>query len=157
MIQPVRLALGAAAAGTAYFFGRLFYLSSHLETVTKVNVFKVDFTSITLSVDVTLKNPTSVGVTLIDPFITMQYKGVTFATSESKNKIYTLPKHGEVKFDTVMVTIDLITLATKAAQMVADIRKNGSVAIDVLAKTTLDKLIGYTKSEPYTLSNPIAS
>ncbi|HRH58483.1 MAG TPA: hypothetical protein PLS10_12585, partial [Chitinophagales bacterium] len=65
---------GGLIGGTVYLL-RLNKMNAELETVPMVKIHKLDFSGLTLRVDVQLKNPTRTPFKIKFPFIKLVYKG----------------------------------------------------------------------------------
>ena len=136
----------AAGLGIAWYL-RMNRLSSELETVTKVSIWKVELLGLQLRIDVLLKNPSGGSVTIKYPFVKMLSGTNVFASSEVKNEDFDIPAFSQKQLEPIYVTIGFLSLATSVPELLAEYRKNGKITITVQTITTLNNLIAYTKSE----------
>jgi hypothetical protein len=146
--NKVALGVGAAvlALGLPYLL-KLKRLSEELETVTKVNIHQVTLTGMKLRVDITLKNPTGASLKVKHPFVRMMHKDSVFASSESKDQDYQVPKFGEKQIDPVYVDLSFIQLATQAPELLQEYRKTGKLELIVKTVTTINNKIPYIKTD----------
>lgn len=146
--SKVALGVGAAvlALGIPYLL-KLKRLAEDLETVTTVNIHHVNLTGMKLRVDVTLKNATESTLKVKYPFVRMLYKDTVFATSESRDKDYEVPKFGEVRIDPIYVELSFVQLAMKFPELLLEYRKSGKLAFTVRTVTTINNNIPYNKTE----------
>lgn len=145
-----KVALGVSAAllalGLPYILS-LKRLSEELETVTKVNVHNLTLTGIRLRVDITLKNPTGATLKVKYPFVRMMYKDTVFASSESKDRDFEVPKFGELQIDPVYVDLSFITLGMQVPELLKEYRKSGKLALTVKTVTTINNKVPYIKTD----------
>ena len=128
----------AAAMGIAWYI-RMHRLSSELETVTKVSIWKVELLGLELRIDVLLKNPSGGSVTIKYPFVKM--------SSGGKDIDFDIPAFGQKQLDPIYITLGYFTLATSVPELLAQYRKNGKITLTVQTITTLNNLLAYSKSE----------
>lgn len=154
METRTKVAIGVGAAlfglGLPYLL-KLKRLSDELETVTKVNIHHVSLGGMKLRVDIILKNPTEVTMKVKHPFVRMLYKETVFASSESKDKDYDLPKFGELGIDPVYIDLSFVTLALKVPELLLQYRKQGKLPLTVKTITTINGNIPYVKSEEFNI------
>ena len=136
----------AAAMGIAWYI-RMHRLSSELETVTKVSIWKVELLGLELRIDVLLKNPSGGSVTIKYPFVKMSSGGKDLASSEVKDIDFDIPAFGQKQLDPIYITLGYFTLATSVPELLAQYRKNGKITLTVQTITTLNNLLAYSKSE----------
>lgn len=145
-----KVALGVSAAllalGLPYILS-LKRLSEELETVTTVNVHNLTLTGIRLRVDIILKNPTGATLKVKYPFVRMMYKDTVFASSESKDRDFEVPKFGELQIDPIYVDLSFITLGMQVPELLKEYRKSGKLAITVKTVTTINNKVPYIKTD----------
>lgn len=145
-----KVALGVSAAllalGLPYILS-LKRLSEELETVTTVNVHNLTLTGIRLRVDIILKNPTGATLKVKYPFVRMMYKDTVFASSESKDRDFEVPKFGELQIDPVYVDLSFITLGMQVPELLKEYRKSGKLALTVKTVTTINNKVPYIKTD----------
>ena len=154
---------GAAVVGAgAILIHKMNRLSKELETVTRVNIFKVTLTGLQLQIDVTLKNPTGTGLKLKYPFVKLQFKDTdsngkevmkTLAMSQVKNETISIPKFGEIQLPSIMVNLDFITLGMNAPAALSQWRSEGTIELAVKTITTIEPNIPYTKTDNMKIGN----
>ena len=132
-------------AGGVIYFSRLSRMKANLEILSKVIIQKINLTGITIRVEVQIKNPTEGSVKVKFPFIKMQYKGSTFASSEVQNKDFTLPKFGQINLDPIFITLSYMNLATTAPALLRDYRTTGNLSFNLETITTLNNSIPFSK------------
>jgi hypothetical protein len=143
-------AVGGAIIGVYTYFTRLSRTSAQLQTVTRVSVFKIALTGLTLQVDVNIKNPSQTGFSIKFPFIKLGYKGQTIGTSQSINQDITVPAYGEAVASKIMIVIPIMGLFSIGGGLIAAVQSGGSVSVDVTTITTINlgiKTLPYQKTE----------
>ena len=149
---------GGIIAGVTYLF-RLKRTSVELETVTKVNIFKLDLSGLVLQVDVQLKNPTRTKFTIKFPFVKLIYPAgseTTIGSSQVVNKDIVIPSYGEAVAEKIMITIPIRSIFSVSAGMIQALTAGEAIKLTAKTITTIDlglKKLPYEKSEEITLKN----
>lgn len=137
MIKGKHIFWGLGSVGLVWggtYLLKLGSLSTKLEIVTKTLIHKIKWTGLTLRVDAMLKNPTAGNITVTHPFVKMQYKGKTFATSKVQNKEYAIVEFSEQPMDTIYIDLDFISLAQAVPDLLREYRTKGNLSIDLLTQ-----------------------
>lgn len=145
---------GGLIGGTIYML-RLNKMSVELESVPMVKIHKLDFSGLTLRVDVQLKNPTRTPFKIKFPFIKLVYKGTTVGSSQVVDKDIQIPAFGEVIIDKMMIKVPLMNIFSLSGGLIKAIQNKEPVKLDVKTLTTIDlgwKKVPYTKADTITLS-----
>jgi len=145
---------GGLIGGTIYML-RLAKMSVELESVPMVKIHKLDFSGLTLRVDVQLKNPTRIPFKIKFPFIKLVYKGTTVGSSQVVDKDIQIPAFGEAIIDKMMIKVPLMNIFSLSGGLIKALQNKELVKLDVKTLTTIDigwKKIPYTKADTITLS-----
>lgn len=145
---------GGLIGGTVYLL-RLNKMNAELETVPMVKIHKLDFSGLTLRVDVQLKNPTRTPFKIKFPFIKLVYKGTTVGSSQVLDKDIQIPAFGEAIIDKMMIKVPLMNIFSLSGGLIKAIQNKEPVKLDVKTLTTIDigwKKVPYTKADTITLS-----
>jgi hypothetical protein len=145
---------GGLIGGTIYLL-RLNKMNAELETVPMVKIHKLDFSGLTLRVDVQLKNPTRTPFKIKFPFIKLVYKGTTVGSSQVLDKDIQIPAFGEAIIDKMMIKVPLMNIFSLSGGLIKAIQNKEPVKLDVKTLTTIDigwKKVPYTKADTITLS-----
>lgn len=145
---------GGLIGGTVYLL-RLNKMNAELETVPMVKIHKLDFSGLTLRVDVQLKNPTRTPFKIKFPFIKLVYKGTTVGSSQVVDKDIQIPAFGEAIIDKMMIKVPLMNIFSLSGGLIKAIQNKEPVKLDVKTLTTIDigwKKVPYTKADTITLS-----
>lgn len=144
---------GAIIAGATYLF-RLRRTSAELESVTTVNIHKLDLTGLTLRVDVQLKNPTKTALKIKFPFVKLIYKDATIGSSQVLDKDISIPAHGEAVAEKIMIQIPLKGIFSLSAGLIKALGTGEAVKLISKTISTIDlgwKKLPYEKTEELTL------
>lgn len=145
---------GGLIGGTVYLL-RLNKMNAELETVPMVKIHKLDFSGLTLRVDVQLKNPTRTAFKIKFPFIKLVYKGTTVGSSQVLDKDIQIPAFGEAIIDKMMIKVPLMNIFSLSGGLIKAIQNKEPVKLEVKTLTTIDigwKKVPYTKADTITLS-----
>ena len=156
MIKGKHILIGAGIAalisGGAYLLN-LSRLSRELQVVIKASLYKLSLSGAVIRINVTLKNPTSGKMTVKHPFVKIQYKGTTLASSDIKDTDYDLLKYSQKELEPIDINLSFLTLATNAPALLKAYRTEGTLPITIVTVTTIDNRIPYTKTETITLGS----
>ena len=147
--------LGGGLIGGTIYLLRLNKMSVELESVPMVKIHKLDFSGLTLRVDVQLKNPTRTPFKIKFPFIKLVYKGTTVGSSQVVDKDIQIPAFGEAVIDKMMIKVPLMNIFSLSGGLIKAIQNKEPVKLDVKTLTTIDlgwKKVPYTKADTITLS-----
>ena len=123
--QVVTGTLVATGIVAVYLFARrLRRLQLNLEALPTATVYKIDLTGLTIRVDVVLKNPTNMSLSIKFPFVKILYKGTTIGSSQVMNKDITIPEYGEAKIERIMINIPLLETFSVAYSLVKTLLTN---------------------------------
>lgn len=145
---------GGLIGGTVYLL-RLNKMNAELETVPMVKIHKLDFSGLTLRVDVQLKNPTRTPFKIKFPFIKLVYKGTTVGSSQVLDKDIQIPAFGEAIIDKMMIKVPLMNIFSLSGGLIKAIQNKEPVKLEVKTLTTIDigwEKVPYTKADTITLS-----
>lgn len=147
--------IGGGLIGGTFYLLRLNKMNAELETVPMVKIHKLDFSGLTLRVDVQLKNPTRTAFKIKFPFIKLVYKGTTVGSSQVVDKDIQIPAFGGAIIDKMMIKVPLMNIFSLSGGLIKAIQNKEPVKLDVKTLTTIDigwKKVPYTKADTITLS-----
>lgn len=149
----------ATGIGTGiYAFGnylfRLRRTSAELETVTGIKIHKLDWSGLTVRVDVQMKNPTNTKLKIKFPFVKLLYKEVTIGSSNPQNRDIEIPPFGEAVAEKIMIEIPLRSIFSASAGMVNSLVNGETVKLKSKTISEVDlgwKKLPYEKTEEMVL------
>jgi hypothetical protein len=142
-----------------YKLANLQRLQAELEIVNSFGG-NLTLTGIELTVNTTLKNPTAGTITIKAPFVKIQYKDKTIASSEAKNDDFPLPKFSQTKLSPINLNISWASILLSTPGLYQDYLAGKEMDLLVTTVTTLNGKIPYSKTDTITLkkgSNGIVS
>lgn len=155
---------GGALAAFGIYMIRLNRTSEQLQTVITAKIHEINFSALTINIDVKLKNPTNGTMRLQYPFIRLSHQGSVIGLSQASNEQITLPQFGETDIRGIKLRIPLTKLAGLAAQLWKLAKDpTQSIAIDATVVTTIYTALGsgipYSNTESILLkkANPTTS
>lgn len=154
-----KIAVGAGV-GTAILAGaswllRLNKTAVNLEVVPTAKIHKLDFSGVSIRVDLQLKNPTRSSFKLKYPFIKLSYKGDSIGSSQVVNQDIVLPAFGEAQIENVLIKIPMLNLFTSAGKVFTAINNNEAIQLEITTITSIDvgiKKIPFIKSNHFFLN-----
>lgn len=146
--------IGAAGAGVlvlalsgAFAGSRISELSDNLVVETSGRIHKVDFSGLTLAVDVAIKNPSRTSLTFRHPFVKLRSANKDLLTSEIKSTLYTVASYAEKKF-TLYFKTSIAALGMMMPSLLKEYTSKGILSLEVFAKTELTAIGGISTGEP---------
>lgn len=147
--------VGGAVIGTTVYVLRLTKMNAELETIPMVKVHKLDFSGLTIRVDVQLKNPTRTPFKIKFPFIKLVYKGTTVGSSQVVDKDIQIPAFGEAVINQIMIKVPLMNIFSLSGGLIRALQNKEGVKLDVKTLSTIDlgwKKVPYSKTDSVTLN-----
>jgi hypothetical protein len=147
--------VSGAVIGTTVYVLRLTKMNAELETIPMVKIHKLDFSGLTLRVDVQLKNPTRTPFKIKFPFIKLVYKGTTVGSSQVLDKDIQIPAFGEAVINQIMIKVPLMNIFSLSGGLIRALQNKEGVKLDVKTLSTIDlgwKKVPYSKVDTITLS-----
>lgn len=135
--------LGAGVVAGYGYFKRLRKTKAELEIQPKAMLHSINWNGIIIRVDVLMKNPTQGSFAIKFPFVKISYKDSTIGSSQAVNKDITIPPHGQVQIDKIMVEIPVNGVFSLVYGLVKALYNKETVHLTVKTMTTVD--IGIAK------------
>lgn len=149
-----KITVGALAGGVliggVLFIPKLIKLknaSPELDVIPKAKIHKLDFTGLTIRVDVQLKNPTTAAFKMKYPYIRLSYKGSVIGTSQSVNKDIEMPGLGEANISQIMMHVPITSVLSMAGTLLKAVQNNTEVKVDITTITHIDPYWKYDEDK----------
>lgn len=142
--------VGGVIIGGVIFIPKLIKLKNaapELDVIPTAKIHKLDFTGITIRIDVQLKNPTSAAFKMKYPYIRLSYKGSVIGTSQSVNKDIGMPGFGEANINQIMMSVPLMSVFSMAGALLKAIQNNQEVQIEITTLTQIDPYWQYEEEK----------
>lgn len=140
-----KITVGALAGGViiggVLFIPKLIKLknaSPELDVVPTAKIHKLDFTGVTIRIDVQLKNPTTADFKMKYPYIRLSYKGSVIGTSQSVDKDIEMASFGEANITQIMMHIPITSVLSMAGALLKAVQNNTEVKVDITTITHID-------------------
>jgi hypothetical protein len=124
----------------AYSLEQLKQLSDQLQTIPKVNIHKLDFSGLTLRIDVKLKNPTSNGFKMRYPFVKVAYKTKTIGSSQAVDRVLSIPPYGEINIEGIMLNFPILGMLSVIGGLFNSLQSGEAVKLNITTTSTVDPL-----------------
>lgn len=150
----IGLGVGTGAFAAINYFRKLSRASAELQSVSTLQVHKLDLSGLTLRVDVKLKNPTAASFKLKFPFVKLIYKDAVIGSSQAVNTDISLPAYGEAVINQIMINIPIVGMFSLGMGLFQSLTKGESVKMNTQTLTSIDlgwKKIPFEKTEEITL------
>ncbi len=150
----IGLGVGTGALAAINYFRKLSRASAELQSVSSMQVHKLDLSGLTLRVDVKLKNPTAASFKLKFPFVKLIYKDAVIGSSQAVNTDISLPAYGEAVINQIMINIPIVGMFSLGMGLFQSLTKGEAVKMNTQTLTSIDlgwKKIPYEKTEEITL------
>jgi hypothetical protein len=149
-----KISIGAGAGGILIggilFIPKLLKLKSasvSLDVVPRALLHKIDFTGVTIRIDVQLKNPTSAVFKMKYPYVHLSYKGSTIGTSQSINQDIGMVGFGEANINGIIFHIPMISLLSVLGGLLKGIQNNEEIKLDITTMTHIDPYWKYDEDK----------
>jgi hypothetical protein len=146
-----------AVIGGGYLV-RLLHLKKNLRIEQKGMVYQLGLSEMTLRVDATFTNPTSIGASIKNPFVEVSFKGKLVARSvfkeqtepdsnEEKKDYFDLPKNGTKTMQPLELKAKYADILMRIPGMISEIKTNGKVTLKVQVQTKIDSWYDYDDTQ----------
>jgi hypothetical protein len=142
--------VGGVIIGGVLFIPKLIKLKNaapELDVIPTAKLHKLDFTGVTIRIDIQLKNPTSAAFKMKYPYIRLSYKGSVIGTSQAVNKDIGMPGFGEANIDQIMMNVPLMSVFSMAGALLKAVQSNEEVKIEVTTLTQIDPFWKYDEDK----------
>lgn len=139
---------GGVIIGGIIFIPKLIKLknaSPELDVVPTVKIHKLDFTGLTIRIDVQLKNPTTASFKMKYPYIRLSYNGAVIGTSQSVNRDIEMPGLGEANITQIMMHVPITSVLSMAGSLLKAVQNNTEVKVDIQTVTHIDPYWEYNE------------
>jgi hypothetical protein len=130
--------IGAGAIAGWSYLKNLKTAGAELEIVPKATIHQLSWNGLTIRLDVLLKNPTNGSFSLIAPFIKLLYKDTVIGSSTPTNKELTLPAHGELMIDKILVQIPMSNVFSVVFTLIKALTGGEATTLTVRTITTIN-------------------
>ncbi len=142
--------LAGIAAGV-YGLSKLSHASGQIVTSVKARIFSIDFTKLVIAIDVTIKNPTNTSITIKYPFLKLMYKGSAIASSDLKNKTFTITPFSQTTITNIQIPLSYLYIAGLAPDVIEKLKdKTHKIELAVVTQTNVlfaGNIIPYRSSQ----------
>jgi len=152
MIKKILIGIGVGTGAIAAwnYFSGLRKTSAELESITHINIHKLDLKGLVIRVDVQLKNPSKNKLKIKFPFVKLIYKEVTVGSSQVVDKDIHLEKFSEAVAEKIMIEIPVRSVFSVSAGIIKSLLNGETIKMNSKTTTTIDlgwKKIPYEKTE----------
>lgn len=134
-------------------FNELKKLSDQLVVIPSAKIHKIDFTGLTIRIDVKLKNPTDNGFKMKHPFIQVGYNSKVIGSSQPSAEILSIPPNQEYPIKAIMLNFPLIGMLSLVSGLFKSLQTGDAVKIKVATTTKIDPLWKVSDGEWKTLKD----
>lgn len=123
-----------------YDFNELKKLSDQLVVIPSAKIHKIDFTGLTIRIDVKMKNPTDNGFKMKYPFIQVGYGGKVIGSSQASAEVISIPPNGEYPINAIMLNFPLIGMLSLIGGLFKSLQTGAEVKMKVATTSKIDPL-----------------
>jgi hypothetical protein len=124
----------------AYSLEELKKLSDRLQSIPTAKIHKLDFTGLTIRIDVKLKNPTTNGLKMRYPFISVAYGEKKIGSSQAVDKLISIPPNGEANIEAILLNFPVIGMLSLIGTLLKSLQSGHAVQLTISTSTTIDPL-----------------
>lgn len=123
-----------------YDLNQLKKLSDQLIVTPSAKIHKIDFTGLTIRIDVKLKNPTDNGFKMKYPFIQVGYNGKVIGSSQTTAEVLSIAPNEEYAINAIMLNFPLIGMLSLISGLFKSLQTGAEVKIKVATTSKIDPL-----------------
>lgn len=118
-----------------------------LDVIPAAKIHKLDFTGLTIRIDVQMKNPTSAAFKMKYPYVRITYKGSVIGTSQSVDADIEMPPYGEANINAIMMNVPLLSMLSISGALLKAVQNNQAVELDISTSTEIDPYWEYDREK----------
>lgn len=141
---------GGVIIGGIIFIPKLIKLnnaSPELDVIPTAKIHKLDFTGLTIRIDVQLKNPTTAAFKMKYPYVRLTYNGSVIGTSQAVNRDIEMPPFGEANISQIMMNVPILNILSMAGALFKAVQNNEEVKLDIVTMTQIDPYWRYDEEK----------
>ncbi len=123
-----------------YDLNELKKLSDQLVVIPSAKIHKIDFTGLTIRIDVKMKNPTDNGFKMKYPFIQVSYDGKVIGSSQATSEVLSIPPNDEYTLKAIMLNFPLIGMLSLIGGLFKSLQSGKAVMMKVATTSKIDPL-----------------
>ena len=131
-------ALGAGVIATVSYIKNLQKAKAELEIVPTASLYQLSWNTLTIRVDVLLKNPTKGAFSIKFPFVKLIYNGNTLGSSQAINKDISIPSFGEAKIENILIQVPVASVFSIVYAVVKTFKNKEPVKFTIKTTTVID-------------------
>lgn len=124
----------------AFDIAELKKMSDQLQTIPSAMIHKLDFTGLSIRIDVKMKNPSNHGFKMTYPFIKVNYNKKPIGSSQAIDKVISIPPNGEVNILGIMLNFPLFGMFSIVSGLIKSLQSGEAVKLEVNTASTIDPL-----------------
>ncbi len=144
-ISLKQIIIGTGIGGIIYGGYKLLTLKKAGEELIiepNVNIFKVELSGITLSLEIKIINPNSATLNITSPFVKLDYLGQTLGSSNISKKVEPIKAMGSTQLDTIYFKLSFLNILTSLKSFFNAYYAGDAIALNVMVKTFLQLPVG---------------
>ncbi len=153
--------IGAGVALVAYGIykmGIVKTFSEQVDTSINARVHSIDFSKVVIAVDLKIKNPTQTAITIIQPSVSIAYKGERLASSTPSDKLIRIKPFSESPSVSIMIPLAFTSMVGIGIELIKQLSNKSRTKLPIEIKPFLymvsglrepikDRLSEYAKNE----------
>jgi hypothetical protein len=144
-ISLKQILIGTGIGGILYGGYKLLTLQKAGEELIidpNANIFKVELSGITLSLDIKIINPNSTTLNITSPFVKLEYLGQTLGSSNVSKKVEPIKAMDSTQLDTIYFKLSFLNILTSLKSFFKAYYAGDAIALNVSVKTFLQLPVG---------------
>jgi hypothetical protein len=113
--------IGAIGLGV-WGLSKLSHAAGELVTQVKARIFKLDISSITIAIDVIIKNPTNTEINIQYPFLKIIHDGAVLASSDLKSEQIAIKPFSQTTINNIQIPISFLYMASLAPEIIKKVK-----------------------------------
>jgi hypothetical protein len=129
-------------AGLSGYIGRIYFSGKKLEFVPTINVHQLSLQGVTLRVDVLVKNPSSVNLSIQQPYVKLLYEGNVIGSSQPSRVVKEFRKNDVKAFDSIYIQLPFQSLLSNTGKLISALSENKTIVMEARVNTSI-QLFGF--------------
>lgn len=144
--------IGLLAIGGAAYGYKLKAATQNISMDIKGRIHSLDFSKAVFAIDVIIKNPSNVNLYILQPFVTVLYKGSEIASSNVSDDIITIAPFAPAPLKTIFLNASYLNMSGVALELLKKLQDK-KAKVTVQAKVLVTLVVGLSGKIPKRLKD----
>jgi len=142
LLKSTLIATGIGGSFALFFLGRYKNASKEIQVLPSFSIPNFGLKGLTVEINLTIKNPTTVTLNIMYPFMRLMLGGSLIGSSQVINQVIKIPSYGEVQINKITIPISLMEELDLGLSLLSPLASGASVSAELVTVSALSFWFG---------------